>query len=240
MMANAGVALSTTRLVYKEGMREKAINIGTANQYPVFVQTWVNDGSPESAEQSTSPFISYPPMFTLNPNHVQNVKVVAKTQELLTDRESVFWLNLHEIPPVDHKKSNSQTKITLATTTQLKILYRPRALAELKEAEIIEQQKQIQFDLAKQTASSYLLHVKNTTPYSASFAGLAIEQNGQRYQVKQEIDMMVLPFSAKAFTFEHVQMNADEKLILKYLLIDGEGRSHLQERIFNQMSQVAN
>ncbi|WP_146681302.1 fimbria/pilus periplasmic chaperone, partial [Salmonella enterica] len=56
-------------------------------------------------------------------------------QQLATDRESLFWLNIYQIPPLPHDIKNHPRKLVLPLRLRLKILIRPTGLKAPTEAE---------------------------------------------------------------------------------------------------------
>ncbi len=64
------------------------------------VQTWVDNGDANPAPGSVNaPFVSVPPLFSLAPQRMQGIRLIYNQSPLPKDRESVFWLNVYEIPP---------------------------------------------------------------------------------------------------------------------------------------------
>lgn len=47
----AGIMLASSRIIYRDGDREKTLMLVNTNDYPVLVQSWVDngEGSPEAA-----------------------------------------------------------------------------------------------------------------------------------------------------------------------------------------------
>ncbi len=60
----AGIMPASSRIIYRDGDREKTLMLVNTNDYPVLVQSWVDngEGSPESA---SPPFVVLPPVFRL-------------------------------------------------------------------------------------------------------------------------------------------------------------------------------
>ncbi|HEX7991187.1 MAG TPA: fimbria/pilus periplasmic chaperone, partial [Stenotrophomonas sp.] len=46
--AMAGVTAERTRVIFPQGQREVSLVLANQNDYPVMVQTWVDDGDPNS------------------------------------------------------------------------------------------------------------------------------------------------------------------------------------------------
>jgi len=98
--ATAGVVVDGTRVVYPAAKREVTININNPGSVPSLVQAWLDAGDPRAKPgDSKVPFVLTPPLFRLDPTKVQSLRLVYTHDPLPADRESVFWLNVLDIPP---------------------------------------------------------------------------------------------------------------------------------------------
>lgn len=128
--------------------------------------------------------------FKLAPKQKQIVRI-ARTDggnPLPADRESLFWLNVQEIPPKPEKTDEPVLSIALAT--RVKLIYRPKGLA----ADRKNAGKKV--EVIQKGGTSYL---KNPTPYY--FAVTKVKVNGQPVHLSKEEDMavsMLAPFSEQA------------------------------------------
>lgn len=116
----AGIMPASSRMIYRDGDREKTLMLVNTNDYPVLVQSWVDngEGSPEAA---SPPFVVLPPVFRLAARRTQGLRIIYNHDPLPQDRESAFWLNLYEMPP--ETPHQDPTHLTLAMNTQLKVFY---------------------------------------------------------------------------------------------------------------------
>lgn len=129
--ANAGIMPSSTRIIYQEGTTEQSLMLANTNPYPVMVQTWVDNGEIDGTpEKANAPYIALPAVFRMQPNTMQGLRIIYNQHPLPTDRESVFWLNLYEVPPTKSAQSASSPKVKMTMNTQMKIFYRPKSLKE--------------------------------------------------------------------------------------------------------------
>ena len=53
------------------------------------------------------PFTMVPPLFRLDPKKGQMLRIVYTQEPLATDKETLFWLNVLEVPPRDGDTSAS-------------------------------------------------------------------------------------------------------------------------------------
>ncbi|MEW3693278.1 molecular chaperone [Pseudomonas aeruginosa] len=173
--SEAGVTAERTRLVFVEGQREASLLLVNQNPYPVLVQVWVDDGAldgePDTAQ---APFLPLPPVFRLEPGRQRSLRLLATGQAQAGDRESLYWLNIYEIPPQATAEAAGRPRLTVTLRTQMKVLYRPHGLHPHAEDAVAE----LGFALRDET-----LRVDNPTPYFVSLAGLAVEVGGKRAEL---------------------------------------------------------
>jgi P pilus assembly chaperone PapD len=75
--AFAGVTAASTRVVFSAGATEQSLQLVNLNQYPVVVQTWVDDGRLDAVpEESTSPIITVPPIFRMNQGDQTSLRLI--------------------------------------------------------------------------------------------------------------------------------------------------------------------
>jgi P pilus assembly chaperone PapD len=96
---------------------------------------------------------------------------------LATDRESVLWLNVQEIP-----QSASENELQIAIRQRIKVFYRPQGLSEdpLKAAQALQWR-----------VSGGSLEVSNPGPYHVSMIKLEARKNG--HVMFQEDSRMLAP-----------------------------------------------
>lgn len=124
----AGVNVGSTRVVYQS--KEKEANLSLSNSgedaVPYLVQSWVSpfDNRDESADE----FIITPPLFRLDANSQNILRIIAtNAQNLPSDKESLFLLNVKAIPAMSAEQRN-QNVLQIALKTTIKLFYRPADL----------------------------------------------------------------------------------------------------------------
>ncbi|WP_225924151.1 fimbrial biogenesis chaperone [Pseudomonas khavaziana] len=120
--ANAALKIEGTRLIYFG--QDKAAGISVVNQasQEVVVQTWIT-GEDESTGR-TVPFAATEPLVQLGAGEHHKLRILYAGEGLPSDRESLFWLNIMEIP----LKSQDSNSVQFAIRQRLKLFYRPPAL----------------------------------------------------------------------------------------------------------------
>ncbi|WP_286175358.1 fimbria/pilus periplasmic chaperone [Enterobacter sp. Cy-643] len=122
--AQAALSVDRSRLIFNEGDKSVSLTIANRNtQDPYLAQGWIED---EQEKKLSGPLMVLPPMQRVEAGSKTAVRVQAlpEVSQLPKDRESVFYLNLREIPP----KSDKKNSLMLAMQIRMKIFYRPAAL----------------------------------------------------------------------------------------------------------------
>lgn len=173
----AGVIISGTRVIYNEGNKNVSINVKTPDKMPYLIQSWIDDFE----EKKQSKFTITPPLFRLNPDKENTLRIFLTEEGLPSDQESLFWLNIKTIPATEKTENSLQ----IAFKTQMKLIYRPKTL---KNVNFEEEQKKLTWSKERGKVIVY-----NPTPYFMNFQ--TIKFNGQ---LVDDISY-VKPFSTKSF-----------------------------------------
>ncbi|QRY82397.1 molecular chaperone [Pseudomonas sp. PDNC002] len=154
-----------TRFIYPADAREKTIRLTNQDDYPNVVQAWVDINNPQSTPtDADAPFVITPPMFRMEPKAGQTMRMLYTGQGLPQDRESVFYLNVLQIPP-RNSAYDDQSQMLVMTRSRLKVFYRPGGIQQKPESVA----KSLRFRL-KQQGGGWVIDVENPTGYFASFA----------------------------------------------------------------------
>ncbi|WP_421527328.1 molecular chaperone [Pseudomonas brenneri] len=126
---HAALKIQGTRLIYFGHDRE--VSIGVVNQAPqkMLVQTWIT--SEDEAADGDVPFAVTEPLVQLAAGEHHRLRILYAGEGLPIDRESLFWLNVMEIPLMPEGPNSVQ----FAIRQRLKLFYRPpRLKGDLAEA----------------------------------------------------------------------------------------------------------
>lgn len=213
----AGILAGQTRLLFMQGQREVSLMLANINDYPIVLQTWVDQGE-NNPDRMDLPFMVLPPLSKMSAQAIQSIRVIYNEQALASDRESVFWLNLYEIPMIKADK-NIRDHLNLAMNTQLKIFYRPKQLQHIDVAMLA---KQLHFYIRREQGKWRLI-CDNPTAYHASLINIEVKNHQQRFLVATDIDMMSYPKSQRKYILEgHLPTTGDYQL--SFSLIDDQGQ----------------
>ncbi|MDQ1886566.1 fimbria/pilus periplasmic chaperone [Aeromonas salmonicida] len=120
--AQAALSLDKTRYIFNGN--EKAINLLISNTEKETYggQIWLEN----VRETDTRPsFIAAPSFFKVKGASQQSVRILQAFEHLPQHMESVYWLNLQELPP-----AREGSGLTVAVRSRVKVFYRPAALLE--------------------------------------------------------------------------------------------------------------
>ena len=173
----AGVIISGTRVIYNEGNKTVSINVKNPDKMPYLIQSWIDDFE----EKKQSKFTITPPLFRLNPDKENTLRIFLTEEGLPSDQESLFWLNIKTIPATEKTENSLQ----IAFKTQMKLIYRPKSL---KDVNFEEEQKKLSWSKERGKVIVY-----NPTPYFMNFQ--TIKFNGK---LVDDVSY-AKPFSTKSF-----------------------------------------
>ena len=159
--ANASVVLGGTRVIYEGNKKEASIAVRNDESKPFLVQSWVENYN--NADKTKPPFTVTPPLFRIEGESANAMRIVLTDPKLPSDKESVYWLNVKSIPSTD---PNAQNSLTISINNKIKLIYRPVGVPSAEAATAYEK-----LTFEKQGS---MLKAKNPTPYYVSFGELTI------------------------------------------------------------------
>lgn len=135
--------VNQTRLIINGSKREGIFSVINQGKAPVLMQVWSDrDNLLDRPEEIRMPFVILPPVFRLESNNSRAVRIQAlnDVDRLTRSQESLFWLNVLEVPP---KASVSTTGnvMQMAFRTRIKLFFRPEAIASATLHEGVRQMK---------------------------------------------------------------------------------------------------
>ncbi|MGP2543559.1 fimbrial biogenesis chaperone [Yersinia sp. 2541 StPb PI] len=124
--STAGVVVGGTRLIYDGEKKETTLSVSNPDKVPYLIQSWVDTQDGGAAK---APFIITPPLFRLDSNKDNVLRVVRAGGNLPEDKESLFWLNVKSIPSSEKIDNTLQ----IAVKTRIKLIYRPQSIKKTVE-----------------------------------------------------------------------------------------------------------
>ncbi|MGO4329773.1 molecular chaperone [Cupriavidus sp. 2TAF22] len=194
--AHASVVIAGTRIIFPAQEREVTVSLTNDGQTPALVQTWLDKGDAnESPEKIDVPFTLTPAMFRLEPGKGQMLRVIYSKEPMPQDKESLFWLNVLEVPP-KAEIGEDANRLQLAFRTRIKMMFRPPALpgrADEAPAKIVWEI--VQADSGK----GYALKASNPTPFVVNLGSIALKVEGKNFNAGMGY---VLPGTSHLFPIE--------------------------------------
>ena len=153
MASHAALSVDQSRYVFKGDKDAISIVVENAAKKTYGGQTWIEN----IRESDTRPsFVVTPPFFKVAGEGKQVLRVIKALEKMPEDKESIYWVNLQEIPP-----ANKEGGLSIALRTKVKLLYRP--------ASLIAGRKNAESGLTLKTTPAGTL-LENTTPYVFAIA----------------------------------------------------------------------
>ncbi|MEQ0826337.1 fimbrial biogenesis chaperone [Enterobacter dykesii] len=132
-----GFGINATRLIYKEDAGSISTTVrNTESKTPYLVQSSVSN---HQQSWAPAPFTVTPPLFRLEPQSINQLRISFKGGPLPRDRESIFYLHTKAIPSGaqgDNEQSANaiQGNVHFGVGKIIKLFYRPAGIKGTSEA----------------------------------------------------------------------------------------------------------
>ncbi|MGT2474568.1 fimbrial biogenesis chaperone [Paraburkholderia terrae] len=169
--AQASIVITGTRVIFPGQAREATIKLTNEGEQPALVQAWLDQGDAnESPETIDVPFTLTPAMFRLDPKNGQTLRLIYTKQPLAQDKETLYWLNVLEVPP-KVQVNDDVNRLQLAYRTRIKVIFRPQGLpGNAGEAAALTR-----WEIARDgDRKGYVLKATNPTPYFLNLGSVAL------------------------------------------------------------------
>lgn len=199
---NANVIINGTRVIYPKDNKEVIVQLYNNGNSPSLVQSWIDDGDINSTpETSKAPFLVSPPVVKVDGHSGQQVGLKLLENTLPSDKESMFYLNVLDIPPTPDNLNGMNT-IQMAIRSRIKVIVRPKEISPIKNT------PSTQLIVSK---NSNGVQLDNKGPYFINIANIIC---GQDSFLKE-------PFILRPFTRETIdtirKVDVEEKCNVTYV-----------------------
>ncbi|WP_230952485.1 molecular chaperone [Burkholderia cepacia] len=178
----AGISLSSTRVIYTAKSKESSVLVKNQAKDDVMIQSWIE--APNDAPNDL-PFAITPSLSRLAGSKQQLLRIFYSGEGLAADRESVFWLNVQEIP----QKAKGDNSLQIAVRQRIKLFYRPADLPGKPE----EAPAQLKWRWAGNDGKP-AMEIVNDSPYFVSVVRASLHIGSNTYPVAPE---MIAPKSTQ-------------------------------------------
>ena len=182
--AQAAVKIEGTRLIYFGQYKEASINIVNQSSSELAVQSWVTREDDDAT--SPVPFAVVQPLVRLDAQQHHLLRILYAGAGLPSDVESMFLLNVMEIP----LKPEAADSVQFAVRQRLKLFYRPAGLAG-SSSEAVPQ-------LVWSRTDGQTLTVTNPSAFHLSLVDVQVDKGGQ-VQVLDDY-LLLKPGERKVFS----------------------------------------
>ncbi|RUT67079.1 pilus assembly protein [Morganella morganii] len=182
-VSRANIIINSTRVIYPQGSKEVPVQLFNTGTQQALVQAWIDDGNADSTPETANvPFILTPPVVKIDGKNGQQLRVKMTPAQLPADRESLFYLNLLDIPPLP-ENSADKNMMQIAIRSRIKLFYRPSGLT-------LNADKAHTRLTFTRDGQHYIL--KNDSPYHINILGLKETANNRDLA---EEGTMIAPYS---------------------------------------------
>ncbi|EOC0417527.1 fimbria/pilus periplasmic chaperone [Cronobacter malonaticus] len=162
--ALASIVITGTRVIYPSDAPEVSVKLDNKGTSPVLIQSWIDNGNADAAPETIQvPFILTPPINRVEPDKGQTLRITFTGKLLPADRESVYWLNVLEIPA--KKVAVSDNYLQVAFRSRIKLFLRPAGL---------ESNANDAVNHVTWRANGQTIEAVNPTPYFISLVNLTV------------------------------------------------------------------
>jgi chaperone protein EcpD len=182
------VTIGSTRVIYPGDAREVSVRItNQGTGAPSLVQAWLDAGDARAGpDEQKTPFSLTPPLFRLNAAAAQSLRLAYTREPLPQDRESLFWLNVLEIPPRPDT-GDGKNYLQLTVRSRIKLFFRPRGLG----GDVAGSAARVVWTVTPRPEGGAVLHLANPSPHYLTFSQISIGED--RTPIK---GLMVEPMGA--------------------------------------------
>lgn len=168
-LLRAAVVIGGTRVVFPAEARDVSIKLQNKGHEPALVQVWIDDGDERSTPSTAkAPFAITPPMFRIDPAQAHALRIVHIGDARPGARESLYWLNVLEIPP-KAAASAGKNVLQLAFRHRIKVFHRPTDLATTPADAVAGLRWSVERE-----HDAVRLRVDNPSPYHVSFHAVTL------------------------------------------------------------------
>lgn len=215
---DASVIVQGTRIVYNARLPHKDVQLTNSDDFPNVVQVWVDSGDPDSQPNADdNQFIVTPPMFRMEPNTGQSIRLRQVATDLPQDRESLFYLNVLQIPPLSNEHTE-KNQVLVMIRNRLKLLYRPAMI----QADPSTAGDSLSFRIEQRERTSFLI-AENESPFFITLAGVKLASISGSYPIGSRV---IVPFGSQVWPLVDAVLGEGE-ISVQYQWLDdyGGGRS---------------
>lgn len=186
--AHADISLNTTRIIF-DGKSKEAGLVVRNGANPVLIQSWIESNTP--GDKGELPFAITPPLAKMQADGQQLLRVLyaGGANAIPSDRESVLWVNVQEIP----QQADSANNLQIAVRQRIKLFFRPSGLPGTAAQAPGELSWTVDAVDGKQ-----ILKVRNPSAFHVSTTGIDLGAGAGKQRISDAV--MIAPGETLTFT----------------------------------------
>ncbi|AEW44671.1 pili assembly chaperone [Serratia symbiotica str. 'Cinara cedri'] len=184
--AFSGIQVDATRVIDNSSRNSASLAISNDSDDTYMVQSWLDTGNASQMPKNL-PIIVTPPILKLASKKEAILRFIYSGNGLSKNEESLFWINIQEIPP----SPKQENVLQVAIRTRIKLFYRPDSLK-------INLQQQAK--LLKWHHQDDNLLVINEGPLHVTFGKLTLQKGTKSWTVNAD---MVKPHDILQVSLPH-------------------------------------
>lgn len=166
-ISSASIVIGGTRVIYPQAEKNVSVQLTNEGDSPVLAQSWIDEGNSDASPETLQvPFLLSPPINRIEPKKGQTLRISYTGKALPAGRESVFWLNVLEIPA---KAKSADNMLQMAFRTRIKVFFRPSGL----QGTPTQAAEQLSWSM-----SGNQVKVANTSQYHVSLVRVGVKGEG--------------------------------------------------------------
>ncbi|EEG9139550.1 fimbria/pilus periplasmic chaperone [Escherichia coli] len=152
---HAGMVIFGTRIIYPAEQKEVMVQLMNQGNRSSLMQAWIDDGDTSlPPEKIQVPFMLTPPVVKVAANSGQQIKIKIMPNKLPSNKESIFYLNVLDIPP-NSPEDEGKNALKFAMQNRIKLFYRPAGIAPVNKTT---------FKKLRESRSGNNVVIKNDSP----------------------------------------------------------------------------
>ncbi|EKS9886953.1 fimbria/pilus periplasmic chaperone [Burkholderia pyrrocinia] len=212
----AAVTITGTRVIYPAQDREVNVRVNNTDSQPALVQAWLDDGDVAAAPNKIKvPFALLPSVFRVEPHRGQAMRIMFTGGDMPKDRESIYWLNVLEIPSKP-QAADGRNMIQFAFRTRIKMFYRPSALQD----DPVAGRDRFRWHIASNERGEQVLRLDNPSPYYVSFGKIELDAGNGVVALKPD---MAPPFGYVDFVPQAGKLDVGSAASVSYTVLNDFG-----------------
>ncbi|HHD7462686.1 TPA: molecular chaperone [Klebsiella oxytoca] len=191
LCASSATWINRTRIILSEQNEDVTFSVFNDGDMPALMQLWSDrDNLLDRPETIKMPFLITPPVFRLDAKKSRTVRLqlLKEHKALPQNVESLFWLNVLEVPP-KRAAPDSSNVLQMAFRTRIKLFYRPASIANASLENGVKQLTTSQVSCGQMQC----LRLKSTSPLHITLLNITLANGTKISNLPQ--DGLIAPLS---------------------------------------------